>query len=196
MYVIFTAVFVLSIISLICGSLLGYASRTFMVKEDPLIDQIDNILPQSQCGQCGHPGCRPYAQAVSQNNEMINKCIPGGKQTMLKIAEILNIDPQPLSDTFQQKPQCKIAFIHEDRCIGCMKCIKICPVDAIIGAKRTMHTVVSDICTGCNLCIHSCPTNCIEMCTNSSTTITPYINLSEIPVEKINLVHKNVEDFQ
>ncbi|VFP82789.1 electron transport complex subunit RsxB [Candidatus Erwinia haradaeae] len=180
-----TAILVLSIISLISGGLLGYASKTFMVKDDLLVDQIDTILPQSQCGQCEYPGCRPYAHAISKKNEMINKCVPGGEHTMLAIAAILNIEPQPLGDTSIRQPKNQIAWIREEYCIGCMKCVHTCPVDAIIGAKRTMHTVVSDICTGCNLCVASCPTHCIEMYVTYTTNISRHMTINNIPVEKM-----------
>ncbi|VFP86590.1 Electron transport complex subunit RsxB [Candidatus Erwinia haradaeae] len=157
------SVAVLSTISFICGSLLGYTAYRCAVTKDIIVDQIDAVLPQSQCGQCGYPGCRPYANAIGHNHEMINKCVPGGDQTMLKIAKIINVHPQPLDNPNRSQPERTIAWINEDHCIGCTKCIHVCPVDAIIGAKRTMHTVLTAICTGCNLCLAPCPTNCIEM---------------------------------
>ncbi|VFP83923.1 Electron transport complex subunit RsxB [Candidatus Erwinia haradaeae] len=195
MNTIWTAITILSIISLICGGLLGYASHTFMVKDDLLIDQLDTVLPQSQCGQCGYPGCRPYAHAISKHNEMINKCVPGGEPTMLKIAEILNIEPQSLRDTSMRTPKHKIAWIREEHCIGCMKCVHVCPVDAIVGAKRTMHTVVSDICTGCDLCVSSCPTHCIEMHITSTTTVIPHGNFNYIPIERVIMVPPDVKNI-
>ncbi|VFP81711.1 electron transport complex subunit RsxB [Candidatus Erwinia haradaeae] len=163
MYTLCVAIGALSALSLICGALLGYASKYFIVKKDPIIDQIDNLLPQSQCGQCGYPGCLPYANAISVNNENINKCVPGGTETMLQIADMLNIEPQPLSNSSTEKYQNIVAWINENNCIGCTKCIHVCPVDAIIGSKRVIHTVFSDICTGCQKCISHCPTQCIEM---------------------------------
>lgn len=113
------------------------------------MEKIDAILPQSQCGQCGHPGCRPYAEAVANNGEMINRCAPGGEQVMLKIAELMGVDPQPLDgDEEALNPVRKVALIDEDNCIGCTKCIQACPVDAIVGATRAMHTIIEDLAQG------------------------------------------------
>jgi len=185
MSAIWIAVAVLSALSLIFGGLLGYASRRFKVEEDPIVEQIDAILPQSQCGQCGYPGCRPYADAVGNNGEMINKCAPGGEQTMLKLAALLNVDPQPLGDEMPGEPERKVAWIDEANCIGCTKCIQSCPVDAIVGATRAMHTVLSDVCTGCDLCVAPCPTDCIEMRPVAPTTANWKWDLNTIPVRVI-----------
>ncbi|MTD26044.1 electron transport complex subunit RsxB [Erwinia sorbitola] len=185
MSAIWIAVAVLSALSLIFGGLLGYASRRFKVEEDPIVEQIDAILPQSQCGQCGYPGCRPYADAVGNNGEMINKCAPGGEQTMLKLAALLNVDPQPLGDEMQSEPERKVAWIDEANCIGCTKCIQACPVDAIVGATRAMHTVLSDVCTGCDLCVAPCPTDCIEMRPVAPTTANWKWDLNAIPIRVI-----------
>lgn len=106
MTAIWIAVAVLSALSLVFGALLGYASRRFEVEEDPIVEQIDAILPQSQCGQCGYPGCRPYADAVGNNGEAINKCAPGGEQTMLKLAALLNVEPQPIDGDETAKSRC------------------------------------------------------------------------------------------
>lgn len=153
---------VLSALGLLFGLALGYAARRFEVEEDLIAEQIDNILPQSQCGQCGYPGCRPYAEAVA-NAEMINKCTPGGEPVMLKLAELLNVEPQPLGSNIAAELVRHVAYIDEVNCIGCTKCIQVCPVDAIVGTSRTMHTVITDFCTGCDLCVAPCPTDCIEM---------------------------------
>ncbi|CCP07170.1 Electron transport complex protein rnfB [Erwinia amylovora MR1] len=169
------------------GGLLGYASRRFAVEEDPIVEQIDAILPQSQCGQCGYPGCRPYADAVGNHGEMINKCAPGGEQTMLKLAAMLNVEPQPLGDEETRQPERKVAWIDEANCIGCTKCIQACPVDAIVGATRAMHTVLSDICTGCDLCVAPCPTDCIEMRPVATTTANWKWDLQTIPVRVITV---------
>ena len=112
----------LSLLALVFGALLGYASRRFKVEEDPIVEQIDELLPQSQCGQCGYPGCRPYADAVGNHGEMINKCAPGGEQTMLKLAALLNVEPQPIDGDEEAKaPMRKVAWIDEANCIGCTK---------------------------------------------------------------------------
>ncbi|MBV4366595.1 electron transport complex subunit RsxB [Erwinia sp. BNK-24-b] len=187
MSAVWIAIAVLSVLGLIFGGLLGYASRRFKVEEDPIVEQIDAILPQSQCGQCGYPGCRPYADAVGNNGEQINKCAPGGEQTMLKLAALLNVEPQPLGDEAAREPERKVAWIDEENCIGCTKCIQACPVDAIVGATRAMHTVLSDVCTGCDLCVAPCPTDCIEMRPVAVTTANWKWDLQAIPVKVISV---------
>ncbi len=181
------AIGALSALALLCGALLGFAARRFKVEDDPLAGQIDRLLPQSQCAQCGYPGCRPYAQAVA-GGEKINKCAPGGEATMLKIAGLLNIAPQPLDgDASLAHPAATVAWIDEGNCIGCTKCIQACPVDAIIGATRAVHTVVSELCTGCDLCVAPCPTNCIEMRPVAVSTANWKWDLAAIPVRVIQV---------
>lgn len=169
---------------LIFGLILGFAALRFKVEDDPIVEKIDHILPQSQCGQCGYPGCRPYAEAIANNGETINKCAPGDQQAMLKIAELLNVEPQAL-DEDKLTPERKVAFIDEANCIGCTKCIQACPVDAIIGATRAMHTVVEDLCTGCDLCVAPCPTDCITMLPIKTTIKNWKWDLTTIPVKNI-----------
>lgn len=186
MNMIVIAVIVLTLLALVFGMLLGYASRRFAAEEDPVVDQVDELLPQSQCGQCGYPGCRPYAEAVANNGENINRCAPGGEAVMLKIATLLNVEPQPIGDeAAAPEPARMLAIIDEANCIGCTKCIQACPVDAIVGATRAMHTVVSDLCTGCNLCVDPCPTQCIELRPVAPTTESWKWNLETIPVRMI-----------
>jgi Na+-translocating ferredoxin:NAD+ oxidoreductase subunit B len=186
MSAIVIAIIALSLLALLFGALLGYAARRFAVEEDPIVEQIDALLPQSQCGQCGYPGCKPYADAVGNQGEAINKCAPGGEQTMLRLAELLNIDPQPIEgDASVLEPVRKVAWIDESNCIGCTKCIQACPVDAIVGATRAMHTVLVDACTGCDLCVAPCPTDCIEMRPILETPTTWKWQLSAIPVQVI-----------
>nr|WP_136249799.1 electron transport complex subunit RsxB [Ningiella ruwaisensis] len=156
------AILVVSAIALIFGALLGYASIRFKVKSDPLVEQIDNILPQTQCGQCGYPGCRPYAEAIANGDE-INKCPPGGEATIKQLADLMGKEPKPLDAAHGVEDIKKVAFIREDECIGCTKCIQACPVDAILGAAKQMHTVIIDECTGCDLCVDPCPVDCIDM---------------------------------
>ncbi|MGH8354854.1 MAG: electron transport complex subunit RsxB [Pseudomonas sp.] len=123
------------------------------------IEAIDALLPQTQCGKCGHPGCKPYARAIAEG-EAINKCPPGGVATIQALAELLDVPVLP-PEIPPIPPQ--IAFIREAECIGCTKCIQACPVDAIVGAAKQMHTVLVDECTGCELCVAPCPVDCIDI---------------------------------
>ncbi len=128
-----------------------------------LISAIDDLLPQTQCGKCGHEGCLPYARAVA-NGESHNRCPPGGQQTADALAALLGRPSLPLDDRgYADATVKKVAWIREDECIGCTKCIQACPVDAIVGAARLMHTVITDECTGCDLCVEPCPVDCIDM---------------------------------
>lgn len=126
-----------------------------------LIQQIDALLPQTQCGKCGHPGCKPYAQGIARG-EAINKCPPGGDETIAALARLLEV-PVVQLDLERGPAPAQVAFIREAECIGCTKCIQACPVDAIVGAAKLMHTVIIDECTGCDLCVAPCPVDCIEM---------------------------------
>ncbi|SDT46885.1 electron transport complex subunit RsxB [Pseudomonas granadensis] len=126
-----------------------------------LIQRIDALLPQTQCGKCGHPGCKPYAQGIAAG-EPINKCPPGGEETIAALAELLKVPVLEL-DISRGSAPAQVAFIREAECIGCTKCIQACPVDAIVGAAKLMHTVLTDECTGCDLCVAPCPVDCIEM---------------------------------
>jgi electron transport complex protein RnfB len=129
----------------------------------PLVEQIDAILPQTQCTKCGYHGCHPYAEAIAAG-DAINKCPPGGAVGIQKLAALLHRPIVPLDTSHGEEPkQLEVAYIREPECIGCTKCIQACPVDAIFGAAKLMHTIASDICTGCELCVAPCPVNCIEM---------------------------------
>lgn len=188
MTAIWIAIAALSALALAFGLVLGYASRRFEVENDPIVEEVEAMLPQSQCGQCGYPGCRPYAEAVALNGESINKCGPGGEAMMLKLAEKLNVDPQPLEgDSDVQAPARQVAWIDESNCIGCTKCIQACPVDAIIGSTKAVHTVVSDLCTGCDLCVSPCPTDCIELRPIAPTPANWKWDLDTIPVRVIQV---------
>ncbi len=145
------------------GLVLGYAAFHLKVPSDPLVEQIDALLPQTQCGQCSYPGCRPYAEAIAQGTADINQCPPGGSDTVQALATLLGISSKPLNTDFGRPKAPAVAFIIEQDCIGCVKCIPPCPVDAILGASKQMHTVISQECTGCELCIAPCPVNCIIM---------------------------------
>ena len=176
---IIIAVFTLGILGVIFGALLGYSSIRFKVKADPIVEDLDALLPQTQCGQCGYPGCKPYAQAMA-DGELVNKCPPGGEAVMLQLADRLGVEP-PTFDS-EEKPKL-LAFIREDECIGCTKCIQACPVDAILGATRQMHTVISDECTGCELCVAPCPTDCIDMVPVKQSPYNWNWDLNKIPVK-------------
>lgn len=145
------------------GALLGFASEKFRVEGDPIVEQIDALLPQTQCGQCGYPGCRPYAEAVASGTDH-NRCPPGGETTVVALSELLGREVLPLDAEDDSTVGIKrVAVIREDECIGCTKCIQACPVDAILGAAKLMHTVIADECTGCDLCVEPCPVDCIDM---------------------------------
>ncbi|WP_301098631.1 electron transport complex subunit RsxB [Otariodibacter sp.] len=185
--IIFFVIVIIGIIALIFGAVLGYSSLKLKVEADPIVDQIDALLPQSQCGQCGYPGCKPYAEAVA-NGDDITKCVPGGQPLVVKLADLMGVE---VPDVEGETPEVKVALIHEDMCIGCTKCIQACPVDAIIGTNKAMHTVVADLCTGCELCVAPCPTDCIEMISQKPTIqkwnwkfdqslVIPILNTTEI----------------
>ncbi len=182
---LWVAIAALSLLALVSGVLLGFAARRFAVDADPIVEKVEALLPQSQCGQCGYPGCRPYAEAVTGSGEKINKCAPGGEQVMLKLADLLGIEPQPLDEGAVEAPIRKVAYIDEANCIGCTKCIQACPVDAIVGATRAMHTVIAEQCTGCDLCVSPCPTDCIEMRPIKLTTANWKWDLKTIPIHTI-----------
>ncbi|WP_305463930.1 electron transport complex subunit RsxB [Photobacterium leiognathi] len=181
---ILIAVIAVAVLAAIFGLILGFASVKFKVEADPIVEQIDAILPQTQCGQCGYPGCRPYAEAIA-NGDVINKCPPGGQVTIEKLADLMGVDV-PDSAPDAEKSVKKVAFIHEDMCIGCTKCIQACPVDAIVGGTKSMHTVIKDECTGCDLCVSPCPTDCIEMIPVEETPDNWKWQLNRIPVVNVS----------
>ncbi|MEZ1315512.1 electron transport complex subunit RsxB [Pseudomonas fluorescens] len=138
-----------------------------------LIQRIDALLPQTQCGKCGHAGCKPYAEGIA-DGEPINKCPPGGSETISALAELLKVPVLEL-DVSRGSAPAQIAYIREAECIGCTKCIQACPVDAIVGAAKWMHTVIVDECTGCDLCVAPCPVDCIEMRPLPAATVIPIV---------------------
>lgn len=150
-------------LAILFGALLGFAAEKFKVEGDPIVEQLDELLPQTQCGQCGFPGCRPYAESIA-NGDDINKCPPGGQSTINAIANLLDVPAPELDAEHGEESEVKtVAFIREDECIGCTKCIQACPVDAILGSAKFMHTILADECTGCDLCVEPCPVDCIDM---------------------------------
>jgi len=130
---------------------------------DDITEKINSILPQTQCGKCDFTGCKPYAIAIAEGKADINQCPPGGEEGILKIAQLLKVEYKPLNERHGLSKPREIAIIEEDKCIGCTLCILACPVDAILGASKSMHTVISEECTGCELCIEPCPVDCIKM---------------------------------
>jgi electron transport complex protein RnfB len=127
------------------------------------VEEIEALLPQTQCQKCGYQGCKPYAQAISQHKADINQCPPGGEQGILALSQLLEVEVKPLNEQCGIEKPRAVAVIIEQDCIGCTKCLPPCPVDAIIGASKQMHTVISADCTGCELCIAPCPVDCIIM---------------------------------
>lgn len=176
-------------LALVFGAVLGYAAVAFKVEGDPIVERIDELLPQTQCGQCGYPGCRPYAAAIA-NGDAINKCPPGGQATINALADLLDVEAPSLDEEHGEEAEVKtVAYIREDECIGCTKCIQACPVDAILGAAKLMHTVIAEECTGCDLCVEPCPVDCIDMLPVESTlrewkwaAPTPFYNSGADPV--------------
>jgi electron transport complex protein RnfB len=144
----------------------------------PTADDIDALLPQTQCTRCGYDGCRPYAEAVAGGLAQINQCPPGGTTTIVALASLLNREALPLNAENGVEGPALVAVIDEARCIGCLKCLPPCPVDAIVGARKLMHTVIADLCTGCELCVAPCPVDCIMMVSRSveSRDPTPQLN--------------------
>lgn len=128
-----------------------------------LIEKIDAILPQTQCGKCGFPGCKPYAEAIVEGRADINQCPPGDAEAIHKLAELLGVPPKPLNTSHGLSKPKVIAWVDERICIGCTFCIQSCPVDAIVGAAKQLHTVITAECTGCELCIAPCPMDCISL---------------------------------
>ena len=130
---------------------------------ETLADRIDAILPQTQCEQCGYHGCRPYAEAIARGDAQINQCPPGGAAGIARLAALLDRPPLPLNPANGVEKPRMLARVIEADCIGCTKCIQACPVDAIVGAAKLMHTVIADDCTGCELCVPACPVDCIAL---------------------------------
>ncbi|MFT6824647.1 MAG: electron transport complex protein RnfB [Pseudohongiellaceae bacterium] len=158
--------------------------RQQLTIQKSLVKRINRALPQTQCGQCGHPGCLPYARSISLG-EASNKCPPGGHETILELAELLNEPVRGLDPAHGEFRNFSVAVIREDECIGCTKCIQACPVDAILGGPKLMHTVIASECTGCDLCVEPCPVDCIDMINQLAPsfpqTTTPYFNSLSSP---------------
>jgi electron transport complex protein RnfB len=157
---ILTAIAIITVLALAAGLILSFASSKLPGDSGQIVDQVDALLPQTQCAQCGYPGCRPYAEAIVDGNAAINLCPPGGDDTIARLAKLLGKDPEPLAEP---ATVVQVARIDESLCIGCTHCRTACPVDAITGAHQFMHTVIRTECTGCELCVAPCPVDCISM---------------------------------
>lgn len=157
------AILILSSLVLLIVAAAGWAAKRWVCQEDDVVDQIDALLPQTQCAQCGYPGCRPYAQAIARGEAQINQCPPGGQAGVDALAALLGTPSLPLNESHGVTKPPMVAVIDEARCIGCTLCIQACPVDAIFGAQKQMHTVIEAECTGCELCLAPCPVDCIDM---------------------------------
>lgn len=157
----FLTVLTLAVTARFLVSLINFL-RDQITQQKLLIDRINRCLPQTQCGQCSYEGCRPYARAIARG-EAINKCPPGGSTTINKLAVLMNEPISALDPAHGESSPLAIAVIREDECIGCTKCIVACPVDAILGGPKLMHTVLESECTGCDLCVEPCPVDCIDM---------------------------------
>ncbi|MCP4300966.1 MAG: electron transport complex subunit RsxB [Gammaproteobacteria bacterium] len=153
------AVLTIAIIALVAGVALSFASRRLPSDSGNLVEQVNDLLPQTQCAQCGYPGCRPYATAIVDGSATINLCPPGGADTVQHLADLLGRDVIPVVEPAAPS----VAVIDESLCIGCVHCRNACPVDAIVGAQHFMHTIIESECTGCELCVAPCPVDCISM---------------------------------
>ena len=160
------AVAALTILGLFLGYLLGVAAKRFKVESDPLVDKVDALLPGTNCGQCGLPGCPAAAQAIASGEAPITLCPPGGKNLAEELSALLNV---PLDTSALDDGPAMLARINADLCIGCIKCFKECPTDAIVGAAKQIHAVMYEACTGCKKCVDVCPTECVEMFVPEST---------------------------
>jgi electron transport complex protein RnfB len=158
-------------------------------------DDIDALLPQTQCTRCGYGGCRPYAEAIANDGAQINQCPPGGAATIESLAKLLHREPLPLNPANGIEGPALVAQIEEALCIGCAKCLPPCPVDAIVGARKQMHTVILELCTGCELCVAPCPVDCIRMVprdglSNPPAAPEPRANRDRFQAHSARLAHR------
>ncbi|HEX3915604.1 MAG TPA: RnfABCDGE type electron transport complex subunit B [Steroidobacteraceae bacterium] len=159
-----------------------------------LAGRIDALLPQTQCTRCGYSGCSPYAAAIAAGEAEINQCPPGGNGTVAALARLLNRPVLPLNPKHGLESPPSVAWIDESRCIGCARCLSPCPVDAIVGAQKYMHTVLSGSCTGCELCLAPCPVDCIEMRPAPPQSVNqPAVNRSRHVAHTTRLANQSAE---
>ena len=159
MYVL-AAIVSLTLLGLVLGFLLGLAGKYLKVESSPLVDAVEALLPGSQCGQCGYPGCKPAAEALANGNAPATICPPGGSVLAEQLATMLGLD---LDLSGVQEPELLVARVSEATCTGCTRCFKVCPTDAIVGAPKQIHAVVADACIACKKCVEVCPTECLQM---------------------------------
>jgi len=157
-----SGIFILTGLALGLSALLVFTARLLANTDDSVADRVESLLPRIQCAQCGYPGCRPYAEAIISGLADINRCPPGGHQTVRNLADFLGRDSTPLDTSLGTASMDRTARINELICIGCNLCAQACPVDAIVGVHQAMHTVIEAHCTGCELCLAPCPVDCIE----------------------------------
>jgi Na+-translocating ferredoxin:NAD+ oxidoreductase subunit B len=157
------AVVILAGLALALTTILIAAARWLPSGGDRAVEEVEKLLPRIQCGQCGYPGCRPYAAAIVDGSADINRCPPGGRETIARLAALLGRDPLPLDASRGNASLQRVARIDEAACIGCNLCARACPVDAIVGIPQALHAVLATHCTGCELCLAPCPVDCIAM---------------------------------
>src|SRR5271165_750767 len=158
------------------------------------VERIDALLPQTQCTRCGYSGCRPYAAAIVSGEAQINQCPPGGSATIRALAQLLGREFRPLNPANGSESPPRVAWIDEARCIGCARCLSPCPVDAIVGAAKYMHTVISEHCTGCELCLPPCPVDCIELTVGPAPAANqPALNRARFEAHAARLSNRSLE---
>lgn len=194
-YPLITALLALLSLGVVFGGVLGFAAVRFKTEGNPIAEQINELLPQTQCGQCGFPGCRPYSQAIA-DGEAINKCPPGGEGTIQALADLLDVEVMPLDEEHGEEKVTTVAYIREAECIGCTKCIQACPVDAILGAAKLMHTVIVSECTGCDLCVEPCPVDCIDMLPQQESLQTWHWGLPDPVIQNVDLIASDTKQGQ
>ncbi len=159
MYIL-SAILILTVLGLVLGFSLGIAGKYLKVESDPVIEQVEALMPGSQCGQCGFPGCKPAAEALVAGSAPVTLCPPGGTALVEQLAKLLKIEVD-LSQSQDTEPM--VARVSEETCTGCTRCFKVCPTDAIVGAPKQIHAVVADACIACEKCVNVCPTECLQM---------------------------------
>ncbi|MGB6356987.1 MAG: RnfABCDGE type electron transport complex subunit B [Steroidobacteraceae bacterium] len=159
-----------------------------------LVARIDALLPQTQCTRCGYAGCEPYAAAIARGEAQINQCPPGGRATISSLATLLRRPELPLNPAHGVEGPPRVAWVDEARCIGCARCLAPCPVDAIVGAAKYLHTVLADRCTGCELCLPPCPVDCIELRPGAEAAADqPAVNRERFAAHSARLLHRAAE---